>query len=293
MILSTKKVLHCLWKALVDTIYHDGIEHAGYLAFLTLLALFPFLVFIAALTGFIGDSAIGTRFITLVLSNLPQEVTVALKPRMEEIASGPPQGLVTLAIVGAIWTSSSAVEGLRTILNRAYRVATPPAYIWRRLISIAQIFILTGIIIVTMSVLVLVPVIWEQLHVSPEIEEVLNPLWTSMRYIAITFILFIVVAAFYFILPNIKQTWKSVAPGALMVVFGWIVSGILLSLYLGHFHQVNIIYGSLGGIIVSLLFFYIVSMVLIYGAEFNYHVERSLGHKLVQKEQVPPHSKQS
>lgn len=286
MILSTKKILHCAWKALVDTIYHDGIEHAGYLAFLTLLALFPFLVFIAALAGFIGESAIGARFISLVLSNLPQEATIALKPRMEEIASGPPQGLLTLAIVGAIWTSSSAVEGLRTILNRAYRVATPPAYIWRRLVSIAQIFILTGIIIVTMSVLVIAPVIWQQTQLSYEIEAVLTPAWRYMQYATITFILFLVVATFYFILPNIKQTWKSVAPGAMLVVAGWIGSGMLLSFYLQHFHQVNIIYGSLGGVIVALLFFYIVSMIFIFGAEFNYHLERSLGHRIQQKEPV-------
>lgn len=286
MILSTRKILHCFWKALVDTIYQDGIEHAGYLAFLALLALFPFLVFIAALTGFIGESAIGTKFISLMLANLPPEVTTALKPRMVEIASGPPQGLLTLAIVGAIWTSSSAVEGLRTILNRAYRVATPPAYIWRRLVSIAQIFILTGIIVVTMSALVFVPVVWRRSEVGMNIEEVLSPVWTYMQYATITSILFIVVATFYFIIPNIKQTWKSVAPGALVVVVGWIISGMLLSSYLSHFNQVNVIYGSLGGIIVALLFFYIVSMVFIYGAEFNYHIERSLGHRIEPKEIV-------
>lgn len=286
MMLSGKKILYCAWKALVDTIDHDGVEHAGYLAFLALLALFPFLVFIAALAGFIGESAIGERFITLVLSNLPTEVATALKPRMEEIVSGPPQGLLTLAIVGAVWTSSSAVEGLRTILNRAYRVATPPAYILRRLLSIAQIFVLTGIIIVSMSLLIFVPLVWQQMQVSFPIEEVLSPFWAYIQYGSITLILFLAIALLYFILPNIRQTWRSVAPGALVVVVGWIGTGMLLSIYLSHFQQVNVIYGSLGGIIVALLFFYIVSMIFIYGAEFNYRIERSLGHRIEQKEPV-------
>lgn len=286
MILSGKKILLCIWKALIDTIYHDGIEHAGYLAFLALLALFPFLVFIAALAGFLGESALGERFISLMLSNLPEQLTAALKPRMQEIASGPPQGLLTLAILGAIWTSSSAVEGVRTILNRAYRVATPPAYIWRRLASIVQVFILTGIIIVTMAALVFAPAIWNQIQISFEIEKVLSPAWTYLRYGAVTVILYVVVASLYFTLPNIKQTWKSVSPGAFIVVIGWIISGLLLSFYFSKFNQVSIIYGGLGGTIIALLFFYVASMVFIYGAEFNYHIEQSLGHRIEQKEPV-------
>ena len=65
--------------------------------------------------------------------------------------------MLTVSILGAIWTSSSALEGYRTVLNRAYRVATPPAYIWRRLLSIAQILILSFVVVMAMIVLVMLP----------------------------------------------------------------------------------------------------------------------------------------
>ena len=288
--LSFKKIGSSIWKALVDTVMHDGIEHAGYLAFLSLLSLFPFLVFLFALAGFVGETVIGERFVELLMTSMPEKVLVPIKPRLIEIASGPPQGLLTIAIVGAIWTASSAVEGLRTILNRAYRVATPPAYILRRLLSILQFFILTGVVIIAMIGLIIAPAIWEFIQRYVEIDKVLSPMWTYIRYAILILVLFLAVATSYFILPNIKQRWRSVAPGALVVVILWVLIGMAFIYYLGHFHQVNIIYGSLGGIIAALLFFDLMSMIFIFGAEFNYHIELSRGHRIEQKEPVPPHT---
>ncbi len=163
--LSPRKILQCSYKALVDTINHDGIEHAGYLAFLFLLSIFPFLVFMFAIAGFIGQTEIGLKLISIILDNklIPENILKSLAPRFKEIESGPPQGLLTFAIVGAIWTASSAVEGVRTILNRAYRVHTPPAYILRRLLSIGQFLVLAAIIILVLLLLIIVPQLWENI----------------------------------------------------------------------------------------------------------------------------------
>src|SRR5580704_18068742 len=109
--LTPKTLLNCSWKAVVNTVSHDGIELAGYLAFLGLLAMFPFLVFIFAIVGILGQGAAGAAVITSILQTLPAHITDALRPRIVEIVSGPPQGLLTIAILGAIWTASSAVEG--------------------------------------------------------------------------------------------------------------------------------------------------------------------------------------
>jgi membrane protein len=265
----------CLYKAAVNTINHDGVEHAGYMAFLAILTLFPFLVFIIALAGFIGDSQLGVYFVDLLFKNLPQDVTQALEPRVKEIISGPPQGLLTLAIVGAIWTASSAVEGLRTILNRVYRVITPPAYIWRRLLSIIQFLILTGIIIISTSVLVVSPLLIERIEPLLAIVSKHGIFWNYLRYISIYITLFFVVAILYYVIPNVKLKFISVVPGAALVVALWLAGGMLLSSYISNFKQVSLIYGSLGGIIASLLFFYIINMIFIYGAEFNYLLSKS------------------
>jgi membrane protein len=265
----------CLYKAAVNTINHDGVEHAGYMAFLAILTLFPFLVFIIALAGFIGESQLGVYFVDLLFKNLPKDVTLALEPRVKEIISGPPQGLLTLAIVGAIWTASSAVEGLRTILNRVYRVITPPAYIWRRMLSIVQFLILTGIIIISMSVLVVSPLLIDKIEPLLAVVSKHGVFWNYLRYISIYVTLFFVVAILYYVIPNVKLKFINVVPGAALVVALWLAGGVLLSAYISNFKQVSLIYGSLGGIIASLLFFYIINMIFIYGAEFNYLLSKS------------------
>lgn len=286
VMLSPKQIACCLWEGAVTTVNHDGIEHAGYLAFLGLLAMFPFLVFMVAIIGFMGQGAVGAEFITSVLDALPQHITAALQPRIEEIVSGPPQGLLTVSILGAIWTASSAVEGLRTILNRAYHVTTPPAYLLRRSLSVVQLMIFTFVMVIGMLLLVAIPLIlrhiesWLGLHfISNHQEE-----WGNLLYAGSIAVLFVAVSAIYYTIPNIKQHLISVAPGAIIVVLGWLGAAYLFTLYLSNFDQVNLIYGSLGGIIAALVFFYICNIIFIFGAEFNFQIVHLLGLRIVEKE---------
>jgi membrane protein len=312
--LSFKTLCETTYKALHDTIYHDGIEHAGYIAFLSVLSVFPFLVFFFATASFFGKTEVGTRFIETIIHNaiIPHHVMDALAPRITEIVSGPPQGLLTLSIIGAIWTSSSMVEALRTILNRAYRVHTPPTYIFRRLLSIVQFIIITAIIILVTFLLVIAPNLWQKLQsvISPELWEQINNLLMSatvnttdpltiydttpytsslpfIRYAATSITLFLMVCVSYALFPNIKLRWRNVAPGAIFVIILWGISGMLFTQYLSHFQQVHIIYGSLGGIIGALLFFYFSAMIYVFGAEFNYHYTQLIGRPVEEKQQVP------
>ncbi len=291
MITLHKKIWHCISRAAYDTVMkHDGIEHAGYLAFLGLLALFPFLVFLVAVIGVMGQGESGAEFISTILQTLPAHITAAIKPRVIEIISGPPEGLLTVSILGAIWTASSAVEGIRTVLNRAYHVATPPAYWFRRLLSIAQLILFTSILIVGMLLVVTMPIIFYQIEkffgiqLSIEIKEQFGNL---LFYITI-FMLFIAVSFIYYLLPNIKQRLISVMPGAALVVLLWIGAAYLFTAYLSNFNQVNLIYGSLGGIIAALVFFYICNIIFIFGAEMNHQIVELLGLRVVEKDKTPP-----
>ena len=102
-----------------------------------------------AVTGFIGQSTHGIELIHLILNNMPTDLTQAIKPRVTEIMSGPPSSLLTISILGVIWTSSSTLEGLRTILNKIYNISSPPSYIWRRSLSILQFFIITALLVIS------------------------------------------------------------------------------------------------------------------------------------------------
>ncbi len=280
---TPRQIGRCVWRGLVNTINHDGIEHAGYLAFLGLLAMFPFLVLVVAVIGFLGEGEIGAKLVTALLTALPGNLTVALKPRIEEIVSGPPQGLLTVSILGAIWTASSAVEGIRTILNRAYHVEAPPAYWFRRSMSVLQLLVFTfitisGMILVVTLQLILQPFSdWMDVHLSMESQLYVRKVLIGISAAA----LFLAIASIYYLIPNIKQRFLAVAPGAILVVLGWWGAAWAFTYYLSHFNQVNLIYGSLGGVIAALVFLYLCNVIFIFGAEFNYLLSLVMGVRIL------------
>lgn len=287
--MDVRKFGKVVYDSVYWTIMHDGVEHAGYMAFLGLLSFFPFLVLFVALSGLIGEASIGAELVEEIGHLLPPDIISVLAPRINEIVSGPPQGLITVAIIGVMWTASSIVEGTRTILNRVYHVHTPPSYIFRRLLSIGQMLVFTALLIIVMSLLVLGPAVWAEVRFILRFEPGFMQFeWSYLRYAISGVILFIIVAISYYTLPNIKQKWLSVVPGTLAVMIGWVGAAEIFSIYLGKFNQLSVVYGGLAGIIAALVFMYIVSMIYIFGAEFNYHVEKAIGHRIVEKEKVVP-----
>ncbi|WDM84967.1 YihY/virulence factor BrkB family protein [Ehrlichia sp. JZT12] len=269
---KVKNIFKCIYYAMIDLVNHDGMEHAGYLSFVILLSIFPFLVFFMALLSNIVqllnqyDINISEKLILLIADNISNEIIAGLMPRIQEIISGPPHSLLTLAIIGTIWTASSAVEGMRTILNKACRVSSPPSYLFRRLLSIFQFLVITLAIIIAMICIILLPVIYEMLDKN----------LGYFKYAISELVLFISITLVYFIVPNVKQDLMNVIPGAVLVTFLWTCSSFVFTWYIRTFHQLNIIYGSLASIIASLLFFYILSVFFIYGAEFNYRLKNAL-----------------
>lgn len=265
-----KKIFSCLYHAFFKTIDHDGVEHSGYMSFMILLSIFPFLVFLLALTSFFGASELGENFITIFLENMPELATDAIKNRINELSKTPPQSLMTLAIVGSVWTASSFVECLRTILNRVYEIKSPPPYIRRRLLSIVQFLIISILITFTMFLLVIIPLILTKVPALLEVIEDYKSTLNVIRYLLILCSLFLTASSLYYIIPNAKLNFTDVIPGAIVTMILWVISGYLLSTYIIYYNQLSVIYGSLGSIIVTLIFFYIINMIFIYGAEFNY-----------------------
>lgn len=297
-----------VYKAGDNTVEHDGIEHAGFLSFMGMLALFPFLVFFFAILGTLGETKKGTELIHWMLETADPNITQAILPSIEEVLSGPPQTLLTISILGALWTSSSMVEGLRGVLNKAYRVHTPPNYWLRRLFSISQIMALSVILLMAMFALVVAPALFEEVYgfvisFNAAAEFIGNDTqiefgadnfiflgveWRYYRYAGVILTMLAFVSALYYFLPNVKHSWRRTLPGALIAACGWFGMGKLFSYYLGNFDSFSLIYGSLGSIIAFLVFFYVLSIIFIYGAEFNYLLEKARGETIKEREKVKP-----
>ncbi len=269
-----KQLSLVLYRAGHNMTMNFGIETAGYLTFVLLLSLFPYLILMVSAAGLVGQGETGREYIQLFLDHLPSEAAGTLAPRISEIINGPPQELLTFAILGAIWTASSGIEGVRGMLNRAYRVSAPPAYLMRRLTSIVQIILLTFLIVAVIVLLVTIPILARYLT---EFTGIVIP-FELQKFIASYFVvfgiaaLFLIVASMYYVLPNVKQTLWRVIPGALLVVALWVFGALGVSFYLTKISQLTPVYGSLSGFIATLIFFYIMTLIFIYGAEFNHEL---------------------
>jgi len=285
--IKIKNIIKIIYQSFVNTIRHDGIEHAGYLSFLLMLAIFPFLVFFTAIIGTISAFAniplIGT--LTNLIINSPWANFIdSLKPRIIEISILPPQSFLTIAILSAIWTASSIFEAIRTTLNRAYDIQNPPAYIFRRLLSILEFIIVIIIVAIAVLTLIIIPAIWGFLeeHITmPDLHFIflVDSNLTIIRSIILYFFGIIFVSYLYYFLPNKKQKLINILPGVILVLFSWSSFSNIFRYYISYFPQINMIYGSIAGVIISLLYFYFCSLILIYGAEFNHLLEQELKKK--------------
>lgn len=305
-------IVRVLVRALANFLDDDGPIIAGYLTFIAVLAMFPFLIFLVALAGFFGQTSLGDQFIDYVFVNLPQEVAAVLAPPLEQVVGRTRGDLLTVGILLAVWTASSGVEAARGALNRAYALDRRPPIWLSRLQSIVFVLAISGVILLAMFVLVLGPAVWNLIESS--LFSLLdfiykdNPLplfwsdtvafveragdraglWRLSRYLFSGVLLFAATSAIYYVLPAAHLRLRWVAPGALLVVALWLLSAGGFSLYLTHFANFSLTYGSLGGIIVALIFFYLVSLIFIFGAEFNAVLARVEGALPPRRHGRPP-----
>lgn len=265
-----------LWDAVVHFANDNSLILAGYIAYMTLFAMFPFLIFLTTVGGVIGQGEAATRFIEYLLEGVPSEVATTLRPSILEITERPRTGLMTVSILVALWVASSGIEALRSALNEAYNAEQFPA-IWKaRLQSLGLTILFTFGIIVTMISIVAGPFIWSMLEWVLIIPSFYGWLYGVSRYVFGVIVLYGIVALLYFLLPNRSLRKREVFPGAALAVALWLGSLSLFSFYLANMASYSVTYGSLGGIVVTLLFFYVSACIFIFGAEVNAALRRRL-----------------
>jgi membrane protein len=257
------------WQAMVHLINDGGMTYAGHIAFMTLFSSFPFLIFLTTLAGEIGQTEAAREFVNMVLGLLPDEVSAAIRPAILEVMSTRRTGLMTISILASLWATSSGIEALREALNKAYGVEEARPIWLLRLQSLAFTIVFSICIIVVMLVLVIGPVIWS--YVQPHLDVPWEWGWfyEALRYFIAVGLLYLVVALLYRWLPSRHLPRREILPGAAVTVVLWVALASLFSLYLRNLGRFSVTYGSLGGIVITLLFFYLSAQIFIFGAEIN------------------------
>jgi membrane protein len=269
-----------VWRAIVHFIDDGGTVLAGSIAFTSLFALFPFLIFLTTLAGEFGQEEAAREFIDLALDGLPEEVVDAIRPAIDQVVEVRRTGLMTVSILVTVWTASSGLEALRTALNYAYGIEEPRPIWWRRLQSIALTIVMSISILVLMIVVVAGPFIWDFLVDLLKVPESWGWLYTGARYLLAVLLLYAVVALLYQWLPNRHLHRHEILPGAAVTVVAWLITASLFSLYLQNLGRFSVTYGSLGGIVVTLMFFYLSAAIFIFGAEVNGAWRRDVADRL-------------
>lgn len=244
-------------------------ELAGHIAYTGLLAIFPFLIFLAALAGFLGTSAGGLASVESMLDLLPPDVAKTLSPVIHEVIDSRDGGLLTLGLLGALWVASNGIDALRIALNTAYDIDEQRPWWLIKLGSIGAI-IVGGVVFLLLSVLVILgPVIWKGLLWLFPLGAGDKWAYSAVRYLLAVLLLGSALLALHRWLPGRRLALRSLLPGVIISTVLWLLAASLFSIYVAELGSYSATYGSLGGVIITLVFFYVSAVLFIFGAELN------------------------
>jgi membrane protein len=257
------------WNAAERLVLHDGIEIAGSMAFSTLLALFPFLIFLIAFAAFFDVEGEAREALRIAFGALPDQISNAIaRPFGEALSVRSPQ-LLTIGAIVALWSSSNGVESLRTGLNRAYDAEETRHIVIRRLESLLVIAAVVALAVVIGWLTIVSTIIAANF---PEFAQEAAGLVTNniiSRYMMAGGALFIALCLAHLWLPGGRRRLFDVIPGVLVSTLLWLALAAGFTTYLANFASYDAVYGGLGGIAAAMVFFYFTAILILFGAELN------------------------
>ena len=250
--------------------WQDGFIHAGNLAYLSMLAIFPFFIIGAALFEIIGGRNRALEIVNAVIGAMPPSVASLIGSVAEEIVDAPQGWLLWLCAGVALWTVSNLVETIRDILRRAYGTQPLLAFWKARLFSAALILGAVVVLMVSLFASVLIGTAQQMiLSYFPEFSEMVGDLRFSRIVPALG--LGVSLYLLFFTLTPVMYRGKAFPkwPGPLFTAAWWLgVTAAMPPILRGVFTY-DLIYGSMAGIIIALFFFWLVGLGLVIGAELN------------------------
>lgn len=248
------------------TMEHDVSGMAAQLAFFFLLSVFPLLIFLFTLVPYLPITE--DYIITYLSEYVPEESMAIITSQLDRIMTSN-STLLSVGIIGTLWTASNALNGITKAFNVAYDIVDTRKYFFTRLISMA---LTIGMIFVFLLALLL-PVFGRQIAIyifsHLGIDQAFLDIWDAVRWVLSTLVLFIMFLILYRVFPSVKLKRRLVLPGALFATVGWTIGSVGFSYYVNNFGNYSNTYGSLGGIIILMLWFYMLAFVIILGGEIN------------------------
>ncbi|HEX8580253.1 MAG TPA: YihY/virulence factor BrkB family protein [Allosphingosinicella sp.] len=250
--------------------YNDGFIHAGNLAYLALMTLFPFVIVAAAVARLFGQSEGGAQAVVALFQTMPPDVADVLRKPINDVLQARSGNLLWLGALVGLWTTGSFIETIRDILRRAYGVTLGAPFWEYRLASIGMIFASVMMMLLSFSATILLSSVTQFIErLIPQADDVAGML--ALSRVVPALILF---GSIYLIFVSLtprryrKREFRK-WPGALLVTVWWIATTALLPVVLTSLGGYDLTYGSLAGVIIALLFFFVIGLGVVIGAQLN------------------------
>lgn len=268
------------FKRAIREFKEDGLtDWAAALTYYGVLALFPALLALVSLVGIFGDPTTTTQNVMQIVSQIaPGAATEALAGPIQGITSNPGASLITLIIglVAALWSASGYVGGFARASNVLYEtVEARPIWKLRPLQMLVTLIMLILIVIAALAVVVTGPLA-EAVGSVIGAGSTAVTIWSIAKWPVIVLFVITMISVLYYASPNAKpRGFKSVMPGAAFAVVVWLVASLLFGFYVANFGSFNKTYGTLGGVIIFLVWLWITNVAILLGAEINAERERT------------------
>lgn len=283
--------IHIPWTELIKRTFSEiGKDNvlglAAQLAYYFLLSLVPAILFVVALTSFLPSNTLAD-FVNSLRGVAPPDVVEILRDQLASLSQGEDTGLLTLGLLLALWSSSAAMVSIIDALNRAYDIEDARPW-WK--VRLTAILLTVGVAMFIVAALAFVfigPGLVEPLFARIGLGSAFAAAWNVLRLpLAFAAIVFCIGLIFYFA-PDAEQDWEWITPGAVLATVLWLLASFGFKIYVANFGDYNESYGSLGGVIVLMLWFYISALAVLTGAELNAEIEHASPHGKDPGEKVP------
>ncbi|MFC6118215.1 YihY/virulence factor BrkB family protein [Macrococcoides bohemicum] len=245
----------------------DAAGLSAQLAYYFLLSLFPMLIFLLTLIPLFNVSP--DTITNMIAKNAPGETSKMITEVVTDVMKNANGGLLSFGLIAALWSASNGMTALMNAFNVSYEVEDARNPIVAKLLSV----LFTVVMVVVFGVALALPVFGEQignyLFGQFGLESQFKWVFSLIKVVLPLIITFIVFVTLYAIAPNIKLKFKSVIPGALFATIVWIGASFLFGYYVSNFGNYSKTYGSIGGVIVLMLWLYLTGFIIIIGAQIN------------------------
>ena len=273
------RTIRLCFRIALDAFYRfnadDGWAIASHIALSVLMSMFPFLILITAIAGFIGSRDLADEVARLIIAAWPREVSGQIAGEIHHVLTTARGDILTVGAAFAIYFASSGVESLRIGLNRAYGLIDPRPWWLLRMESIGYVLVAAIGLLALSFLIVLGPLAFRAaLHYAPWIAE-LESHFNIGRFVVATVLLVTSLLILHMWLPCGRRPFGAVWPGIVATLLLWLACGFAFGRYLSNFSYTYVnYYAGLASAMMALVFLYFTALIFIYGGELNAAIAR-------------------